>query len=257
MSNYFLGFIIGITSLIPGISAGTIIYLTSDCATTWEIIKDFKHNILNIIKILISIVLGVLIFSKIVEFLFIYLPYETIYLFIGFLLLNLKKSFVKNKNLSILFLILGSIIIYFLSILSPTNELVYNTFPNLSLIFLIIFSLCGFLDGFLTITPGISGSMVMMILGPYYLYKSYLANFSFSLTIIIPLLCYFTFDILGFYFGARFSSYMLKKYENKFQSTILGMMLASIIILIPNYFSLSCLIALLLGIFIAKRIQKN
>lgn len=253
MSNYLLGFVIGVTSLLPGISAGTIIYLTSDCATTWKIIKDFKHNILNIIKILIGIILGVLIFSKIIEYLFIYFPYETIYLFIGFLLLNLKNSFVKTKNLSLPFLIFGTIIIYFLYILSPSKELVYTTFPHLSLIFLIIFTLCGFLDGFLTITPGISGSMVMMILGPYYLYKSYLANFTFSKIIVIPLLCYFIGDILGFYFGARFSSYMLKNFEKKFQSFILGMMLASIIILIPNYFSLSCLIALLLGIFITRK----
>lgn len=253
MSNYLLGFVIGITSLIPGISAGTIIYLTSDCASTWEIIKDFKHNILNIIKILVGIILGVLIFSKIIEYLFIYFPYETIYLFIGFLLLNLKNSFVKTKNLSLSFLILGTIIIYFLYMLSPSKELVYTTFPHLTLIFLIIFSLSGFLDGFLTITPGISGSMVMMILGPYYLYKSYLANFTFNRIIVIPLLCYFIFDILGIYFGSLFSSYMLDKHKKKFISIILGMMLASIIILIPNYFSLSCLITLLLGIFISRK----
>lgn len=253
MSNYLLGFIIGITSLIPGISAGTIIYLTSDCANTWEIIKDFKHNISNILKILIGIILGVLIFSKIIEYLFIYFPYETIYLFIGFLLLNLKNSFVKTKNLNIFFLIFGALIIYFLYMLSPSNELVYTNFPQLSLIFLINFSLSGFADGFLTITPGISGSMVMMILGPYYLYKSYLANFTFSKIIVIPLLCYFIFDILGFYFGARFSSYMLKNSKKNFQSFILGMMLASIIILIPNYFSLSCLIFFLGGLLFARK----
>lgn len=255
MSNYILGFIIGITSLIPGISAGTIIYLTSDCANTWDIIKDFKHNILNIIKILLGIILGVLIFSKIIEYLFIYFPYETMYLFIGFLLFNLKNSFIKTKNLNIFFLIFGALIIYFLSMLSFDNEIVYTTFPSLSLIFLITFSLSGFIDGFLTITPGISGSMMMMLLGPYYLYKSYLANFTFSKIIVIPLLCYFTFDILGFYFGARFSSYMLKNFEKNFQSFILGMMLASIIILIPNYFSLSCLIALIFGILITKKLK--
>ena len=253
MSNYFLGFIIGVTSLIPGISAGTIIYLTSDCSNTWEIIKDFKHNILNIIKILCGITLGVLIFSKIVEYLFIYFPYETIYLFIGFLLLNLKNSFVKTKNLNIFFLIFGALIIYFLCKLSSNSELVYTTFPDISLIFLITFSLSGFIDGFLTITPGISGSMVMMLLGPYYLYKSYLANFNFSLFIVIPLLCYFLGDMLGFYFFVRFSSYMLKNFEKNFQSFILGMMLASIIILIPNYFSLSCLITLLFGIVISRK----
>ena len=253
MSNYLLGFIIGITSLIPGISAGTIIYLTSDSATTWNLIKDFKHNILNILKILIGIILGVLIFSKLIEYLFIYFPYETIYLFIGFLLLNLKNSFVKTKSLNVFFLIFGALIIYFLCMLSPSNELVHTSFPHLSFIFLLTFSISGFFDGFLTITPGISGSMVMMILGPYYLYKSYLANFTFSKIIVIPLLCYFIFDILGFYFGARFSSYMLKNFEKNFQSFILGMMLASIIILIPNYLSLSCLIALLIGIIITRK----
>lgn len=253
MSNYLLGFIIGITSLIPGISAGTIIYLTSDSLTIWEIIKDFKHNILNIIKILFGIILGVLIFSKIIEYLFIYFPYETIYLFIGFLLLNLKNSFEKTNKINVFFFIFGSLIIYFLYMVSPSNELVYTTFPSLSFIFLLIFSLSGFLDGFLTITPGISGSMVMMILGPYYLYKSYLANLIFSKIIVIPLLCYFIFDFLGFYFGARFSSYMMRKFEKKFVSFILGMMLASIIILIPNYFSLSCLIALIIGILITRK----
>ena len=90
------------------------------------------------------------------------------------------------------------------------------------------------LDGFITILPGISGSMVMMILGPYYLYKSFLAKLNFhNLIYILPLGLYLIGDLIGIYLGSLFANKMLSKHRNEFVSTILGMMFTSTIILIP------------------------
>ena len=89
------------------------------------------------------------------------------------------------------------------------------------------------LDGFITILPGISGSMVMMILGPYYLYKSFLAKI--NLIYVLPLSLYLIGDLLGIYLGSLFANKMLSKHRNEFISTLLGMMFTSTIILFPIY----------------------
>lgn len=256
MKNFIIGIIIGITSLIPGISAGTIIYVTDEFDYITSIIADYKNNIKNIFFMIIGILIGVITFSKIVELLFVYLPFETIYLFIGFLLYNFKETLKLQKNLNIIYLSAGILIIYILSLFATTTNPVITNYPEISFTFLIIFGLCGCLDGFLTITPGISGSMVMMILGPYYLYKSYLANVTNNISFIIPLLCYLIGDIIGIYLGSKFSKIMLKKYKYAFTNIIIGMVLISIILLIPKFFSISCLLSLILGYSLIKKIKK-
>ena len=125
-------------------------------------------------------------------------------------------------------------LIYFLSCFSTPTPVVILEYPKITLFFLIVFMLCGLLDGFFTILPGISGSMMMMLLGPYFLYKSYLANLSFkTLIFLIPLLFYFIGDLLGFFLGSRFSLYCIKKHHKSFMSFLLGMIIMSILVLIP------------------------
>lgn len=256
MKNFIMGLIIGITSLIPGISAGTIIYVSNEFDYITNIITNFKRNIKSIFLLLLGIIIGVIIFSKIVEFMFTYIPFETIYLFIGFLLFNFKETLKTHKNLHIIYISIGILLIYILSFFSISTEPVITSYPKLTPFFLLLFALSGCLDGFLTITPGISGSMVMMILGPYYLYKSYLANITKNPIFIIPLLCYLIGDIIGIYLGSRISIYLLKRHQKIFSNIIIGMVLISIILLIPNFISISCLISMFLGYFLIKKIKK-
>lgn len=82
--------------------------------------------------------------------------------------------------------------------------------------------------------PGVSGSMVLLILGQYYLFKSYLANVtSFQLDILIPLGFMGIGILLGIVASAKITGFCLKKNRVATLSFILGLIVASSVVLIP------------------------
>lgn len=165
----------------------------------------------------------------------------------------------KEKGIALAkpsFFLLGMLLIGILYVLSVKHNMVITNFPKITIPFLILFSLAGALDGALTIFPGISGSMTMMILGPYYLYKSYVANLSFAhLEFFIPLIAYFIGDMIGMYIGSKLSLFLIKKWHHQVMSLIYGMILMSAIVILPfstmsNIFTSA--IALLLSYILVK-----
>ncbi len=235
--TFFTGFLIGVASLIPGISGGTILVLMKKYDEVSNAIAHFKQkeNKLFLFFLVLGIILGTITFARIIELFFYFAPNCMFILFSGFILFSIP-NFMKTEKIkpSLFWFVLGTIVIYFLSTLSTATNPVVLEYPKITILFLIFFTLSGMVDGFFTILPGVSGSMVMMILGPYFLYKSYLANISIqNLVFLIPLLCYFLGDIFGFYLGSKVSLYFLKKYRKLFMSFVLGMVLMSALILLP------------------------
>ncbi len=236
---FFTGFLIGVVSLIPGISGGTVLVLTKQYAAVTNAIAHFKEkeNRHSILVLVLGILIGVITFARIIELLFYFAPKATMILFSGFVLFSIPDLLKQEKQKPNLFwLFLGMLLIFFLSCFSISTPPVILEYPKLTFSFLLVFSIYGSLDGFFTILPGISGSMMMMILGPYFLYKSYLANLSFvNLSFLIPLLFYFLGDLLGFFIGSKVSLYFLEKQRKIFMSFIIGMVLMSALVLLPMY----------------------
>lgn len=235
--TFFTGFLIGVVSLIPGISGGTILVLMKKYDCVSNAIAHFreKENKMLLFFLVLGIILGTITFARIIELFFYFAPNCMFILFSGFILFSIP-DFIKSEKIkpNLFWFVLGTIVIYFLSIFSTTTNPVVLEYPQITILFLLFFSLSGMVDGFFTILPGVSGSMVMMILGPYFLYKSYLANLSIqNLVFLLPLLCYFLGDIFGFYLGSKVSLYFLKKHRKIFMSFVLGMVLMSSIILLP------------------------
>lgn len=235
--NFFTGFLVGVVSLVPGISGGTILVLMKKYEEIALAITHFRErkNKWILFCLLVGIFLGAITFARIVELLFFFFPTSTMVLFSGFVLFQIP-TFIKSETISFRFLpfFLGAFFIYFLSLFPLQTSVVILEYPPLTLFFLLSFAFFGMIDGFFTILPGVSGSMVMMILGPYFLYKSYLAHLSFeTLLFLLPLLCYFLGDLFGFYLGSKFSLFCLKKYRRTFLNVVLGMVLMSALILLP------------------------
>lgn len=236
--NIFKGILIGITNLIPGISAGTCIILLK-IFDTYNNLKDSKiKQIIFSTELIIGIFIGWIIFSKILDFLFSNYYIITIYFFIGLVLFSLPifiKDKINHKKLNINQIILGIIfMIIILIIKNITNQT--TNIPNLDIIninVILDLFLIGIISGFITIIPGISGSMFLLILGKYYTYQTYLANLSFKTTIIIPII----FMILGLLFGSyisfKITNFLLNKYNLITINIIIGLIIGSIIILIP------------------------
>ncbi len=252
MKYFIIGLFIGIVSFIPGISGGTILYLSGEYHNFTLYLTNFKKYYAYILLLLFGALVGILTFAKIIELGFQIYP-NALKLFFAYLVFFSLFPFLKKEKvkIKILPLLLALVFLLFLATFIPESPIIYEKI-NLSLPFLAFFTLCGFLDGFITIIPGISGSMIMMILGPYFLYKSLSAQVFTNPLLFIPLVSYFLGDATGILLGAKFTNHIINQHKSLAHSLILGLVIASLIIILPfkEMFSFSGLIILVIAYII-------
>lgn len=271
IKNIIGGIAIGIANVIPGVSGGTMMVILGIFNRMMEAISGIfkrvnpnrKDDIIFIFQVLVGAAIGIVGFAKILEILFEYYPTQTIYWFIGLIAFSIPlfvKGEMKGEKLAIVPFICGLAIIFGLEFLNPGegNTVVNPDFPPLSSGLFIKMVFIGAISGATMIMPGVSGSMVLLILGEYYLFKSYLAHVtSFSLDVIMPL----GFMAIGIAFGivvsAKLCQYFTRTHKAGFLSLILGLIIASSLVLIPfdvsydfNLILTSLLVALFGGIIV-------
>lgn len=247
IKNIIGGIAIGIANVIPGVSGGTMMVILGIFNRMMEAISGIfkrvnpnrKDDIIFIFQVLVGAAIGIVGFAKILEILFEYYPTQTIYWFIGLIAFSIPlfvKGEMKGEKLAIVPFVCGLAIIFGLEFLNPGegNTVVNPDFPPLSSGLFIKMVIIGAISGATMIMPGVSGSMVLLILGEYYLFKSYLAHVtSFSLDVIMPL----GFMAIGIAFGivvsAKLCQYFTRTHKARFLSLILGLIIASSLVLIP------------------------
>lgn len=194
IKNIFGGILIGIANIIPGVSGGTIMVLLGLFDQTMEAIsnvfklkisfQDRMKNFLFLLQIVIGVAIGLVVFAKVLDFLFSHFEHQTLFLFAGLIIFSLpmlKKQELKNSKVSIPFFIIGIFIIGLLAFFSPEKKEVVVPLSdllskNLDFAYILILIIMGAISGASMLFPGISGSMVLLVLGYYYLYKSYVSN---------------------------------------------------------------------------------
>ena len=81
--NFIKGIIIGIATLVPGVSGGTMAIIlgvyNEMIASVSSFFKDIKKNIIFLGVISIGGVLGILLFSKMIDYLLVNYNFITIY----------------------------------------------------------------------------------------------------------------------------------------------------------------------------------
>ena len=113
MKNFISGVLVGVANIIPGVSGGTIIVILGMFDKLMQSISDvFKLNIskkkrIEAIKFLFTFIIGcgcgLVVFAKVLEFLFAHFEMQTLYWFIGLILLSLpmlKKEELKNESIN-------------------------------------------------------------------------------------------------------------------------------------------------------------
>ena len=239
MIDLICGFLIGSLSLIPGISSDMALIALNKYEEYILILGNLKKckkkDWCIIFKIIIGSIIGIFSTANILEWLFLYYPKITLYTLVFLLLCtlpNFYKKEIKTITFNKTYFFIGIITILLMYILlNKTYTPVIIKYPKLTLYFLITFSFYGCIDGILTITPGISGSMVMMMLNIYYLYKSYAANIFITPIFILPITIYLIGDLIGILIGSKINAYFITNHRNKFMSLIWGFILMSLIII--------------------------
>lgn len=253
LKNIFGGLAVGVANIIPGVSGGTIMVLVGLFDKVMEAItvifglkstmqERFK-SCLFLGQFLIGVAIGLVAFAKILEFLFEKFPNQTLFWFLGLILFSipfLKKKEMNNQKLAIPYFLIGILIIGLLTFLSPKKEEVIVPLSELlsktlNPPYLISLILLGMVSGATMIFPGISGSMVLLVLGEYHLFKGYVANVTtFDFKILVPL-CFIAIGVgLGIILSSFLTNYLLKKHKRETMSLILGFILMSCLVLVPT-----------------------
>lgn len=247
IKNLIGGIAVGIANVIPGVSGGTMMVILGIFNRTMEAISGVlkkendkrKDDILFLFQVLLGAAIGLIGFAKVLEFLFNHYPTQTMYWFIGLIAFSIPlflKGEMKGEKLKVIPLVCGLAIIFGLQLLNPGEGSVdvNPAFPTVTLILCLKMIIVGMIGGATMLMPGVSGSMVLLIIGEYYLFKSYLANVtSFQMNVLIPLVFIGIGVILGIVLSAKVCDFFIKRYKAGFLSFILGLIIASSLVLIP------------------------
>jgi putative membrane protein len=247
IKNIFGGIAVGVANIIPGVSGGTIMVLLGLFNKIIESISNIaklnnpqrKKDIFFLSQVLIGAAVGLVAFANVIDWLVERYPIQTIFWFIGLIVLSIPsviKKELDGHKVSWFSLVVGLSIVLLMSYLNPGEQVFeVDLFPEITPILLIKLLLIGIIAGGTMLLPGVSGSMFLLIIGEYYLFKSYVANvLTFDSIIIVPLFFIGVGVILGILLTAKLARYCLGKHRRITVSFILGLIIASALVLIPR-----------------------
>ena len=239
------GFILGLSALVPGLSAGTL-------AVAMNIYQKIIFSITNIFSIkqknhrwpdymfllclFTGSLLAVLAGSQWIPFLLKSFPLEIYSLFIGFILACLPMLFhrlalsVAAKNLKNTLISLSCVITTaVLTVVITTTAAALGTnladmnHPSMLWLFC-----AGFLSAFSAVLPGFSGSLVLLLMGLYEFILEALAERDWLSVFFFLLGC-----APGLISSLYCMRYFIKKYYRITFSVLSGLVLASVVIVFP------------------------
>ena len=232
---FLCGILMGIADAIPGISGGTIALLLGIYEELIGSISNFNISLFQNLKkkgikycwnkingnFLLSLISGVLLslvsFVKIFSILIQKYPLFIWSFFLGLILATL---FVINRNIkkwNIVNFILIFIFIFLtilLTIIAPSYS------ENINLFYIMI---CGIIASSAMILPGISGSLILVILGVYSLIISALDNLEYNIILVFLIGC-----IIGVINFSKIIKWLFHKYRDYTFSIMLGLVIGSI-----------------------------
>lgn len=232
---FFCGIMMGIADAIPGISGGTIALLLGIYEELIGSISNFNINLFKNLKkkgikycwnkingnFLLSLISGVLLslvsFVKIFSILIQKYPLFIWSFFLGLILATLfviKRNIKKWNILNFILIFIFSILTILLSIIKPSMG------ENINLFYILI---CGIIASSAMILPGISGSLILVILGVYTLIINALNNFEYNIILVFLIGC-----LIGIINFSKIIKWLFHNYRDYTFSIMLGLVIGSI-----------------------------
>lgn len=238
MKIFLKSIIVGLGGIAPGLSGSVLMIIFGlyqdmlDALGTLFI--DFKKKIRFLFPILSGMVVGVLLFSKILNFFLINYEVPTRFLFLGLILGTVplfykevkKKGFSNKYYLLILLAIVAGI---FMFTLNP-DKFSQVTNPNLFQKIIL-----GIAVAASAIVPGIDPAVLLSSLGLYETYVFALASIDFE--ILLPM-------VLGLCIGGIGVSFLMSNLFRHFYTATFSVVFGIFLSMIPNILSENCYLAL-------------
>lgn len=174
IKSIFQGIVMGLASVLPGVSGGTIavsmgIYdKVISCIT--HLFKNFKKNVLFLLPIGIGVIISIIGSAFGLDYLFEAFPMQTNWMFIGLILGSVPSIYSKVKGESIRVSHIATFAFFFTGIIgfaliSGNNRA--DVILNSNLISFVKLLFVGVIASATLIIPDVSGSMLLLMMGYY------------------------------------------------------------------------------------------
>ena len=243
------GIFVGIANVIPGVSGGTMavsfgIYDKIISSVT-NLFKDFKNSVKTLFPIAIGIAVGVIAFTFIITDLLKYQPFCTSAAFTGLIvggvpaiIKSLKESSTTDTHKSISANVIAFIVLFAISLFMPflngnaeSGILLTADIGTMIKVFFL-----GIIAAATMVIPGVSGSLVLMILGYYFGIITAVKDFITGLKNLdfgvmwdnaLVLAPFAVGCILGIFFISKLIEWLFNNYPTATFSGILGLIVTS------------------------------
>jgi len=233
MRNFFAGILIGAGAILPGISSGVFMcsfgLYEKIIDSILHFFKDIKNNLKFILPIAAGIFIGIFLFGNLLKIAFTKFYMEVSFIFIGLILgslkLVMKQANIKKVSFThiICLLLTFSFSVYLVALESSFYNF-SSMNSNLSLIFAGIFMSAGI------VIPGVSKTVILMMLGLYEVYLSAIS--SLNLSILFPLGIGL---LIGGIIFLCLINLLFKFAKSYTYFGIIGFILGSIIVIYPGF----------------------
>lgn len=269
--TFIKGFIIGLGIIFP-ISASVLAISMGIYKKLLKVINHLPKYLKNepgfVISFILGIIISVIVSTLSLDILFKNIPIATLLFFTGLVLGGIPSIYQKighNKfKHNYLWTLLAFLIIFGLSLLKGSESVIIT----LDIKCLIILFIVGIIGSGSMLIPGVSGSIVLIMLGYYEPILDIIGKFFRLQDLMNNFIIIMVFGVgmlLGLVIFAKMINYFLEKYETKSYCVIIGFILASCLNIIISMFNYSFnimevligLILLILGFLISFKYLKE
>lgn len=239
IKTFLAGLFIGVANVIPGVSGGTMAVVFGVYEMMVEVLsldfKNIKKYFLPLFILFIGIVVGILGFAQIMGYLLENHRDVTYTVFLGIIVgsfpLIAQLSHIHEKNLiNITGLVVTTILVTLMIVYQDRSlgDIDVTILTPAKIIGLLIASS---LSTITMIIPGVSGSMLLVMIGYYSAIFTYIIRdlvFPHLFIVLIGM-------VVGLVVGSKIMSLLLKKHSKFIYHVILGLILGSSWSIIPNF----------------------
>lgn len=250
MMIFIKAILVGIAAVVPGLSASVFAVVAGiydDLIFSVNNLKsDFKNQIKFLLPFAVGGLIGVLISTKIILDLCLKFPLFSYAFFIGLVLGSVPfvlKKIGKADFLTVILAVVGFAFIYIISSISKTGSEDYvaieqiRSFGDVAT----VFAAGAFSVSMMTI-PGVSGSVLLMVINQYGTIYNAVSKISVSLLALLkgqpldyaPVFIILPFGVgavIGFVLIAKLLFIILKKYSERLYSAVIGIVAAAAVTL--------------------------
>ena len=236
MERFFKGIIVGLGGVAPGLSGSVLLIIFGLYQKTLDalgnLLTDFRKNLRFLAPLVAGMFLGVLLFSKVIDFLLSSYEMPTRFCFLGLILGTLPMVWqeVRKEGFS-----RGYYLVIGLAALAGTWFFTVNpnAFPQVSDPTLLQKLLLGVAVAATAIVPGVDPAVFLSTLGFYEMYVKALANV--DLAILIPMVGGLAAGAVAISFAM---SWLFRRFYTGSFSVIFGIFLS----MIPNMLTADCVL---------------